>query len=65
MKESTIYNLWVVFAAFAVIAIISVQAGCTSRLTLPAVEYADNADGETWACQDSVGERHVWRVGNE
>ena len=65
MKASTIYNLWVVFAAFAVIAIISVQAGCASRLTLPAVEYADNADGETWACCDSENERQVWRVGNE
>ena len=61
-----IYAIWVATAALAVIfAICALQAGCTARLSLPAVEYADNADGETWACQDSAGTRHIWRVEDE
>ena len=38
MKEATIYNIWVATAALAVI--FACCAGCTARLSLPAVEYA-------------------------
>jgi len=38
MKASTIYNIWVATAALAVI--FACCAGCTARLSLPAVEYA-------------------------
>jgi len=63
MKADTLYNLWVATAALSVI--FACCAGCTARLSLPAVEYAEDAFGETWACQDSAGTRHVWRVEDE
>ena len=66
MTNDRIFCLWVATAALAVIfAICALQAGCASRLSLPAVEYAEDAYGVTWACQDSENERHVWRVEDE
>ena len=63
MKTTTIFNIWVATAALAVI--FACCAGCASRLSLPAVEYAEDAYGVTWACQDSENERRVWRVEDE
>jgi len=77
MKADTLYNLWVATAALSVIFAISLlQAGCASRPTLPAVQYAEYpADGvveyavdnfgNLCGCTDSGGTRHVWVVGNE
>jgi len=63
MTNDRIFCLWVATAALAVI--FACCAGCVRTVTLPAVEYAEDAFGETWACQDSENERHVWRVEDE